>query len=211
MPGPLDTLSSEHWRGGASRHHATSLPSLPVTPLSSTLQATSLPSSLCRLSNHLNTKRKDAGASWHWQHPVFLIVGDTHPHKSSSGRIETPRLMLSPGCIKLKCLCVRKPSKYLGWVINSFSDSWRVTIYPSESRAAVFPRSEIATPNGADAWPSVWGGEGRNGRERDGFPSFTFRIFNVRREGSDWKEGQMLANPADVCLRLISFMWVLSL
>ena len=108
-----DTLICEHWRGGASWHHATSLPWLPVT---ATLQATSLPSSLCRLSNHLNTKRKDAGASWHWQHPVFLIVGDTHPHKSSSGRIETPRLMLSPGCIKLKCLCVRKPSKYLGWV-----------------------------------------------------------------------------------------------
>ena len=137
-------------------------------------QATSLPSSLCRLSNHLNTKRKDAGASWQW-HPVFLIVGDTHPasasaSKSSSGRIETPRLMLSLRCIKLNSHCVRKLYKYLGWVINSCSDSWRDTIYPSE-RAAVFPGSEIATPNGAEEQMlgPLSGAErrreGRNGKE----------------------------------------------
>ena len=71
---------------------------------------------------------------------------------------------------------------------------------------------------------SVWAvrARGEKWRERDGFPSFTFRIFNVRREGSESgpeprerererEGGQMLTNPADVCLRLISFMWDLSL
>ena len=58
------------------------------------------------------------------------------------------------------------------------------------ARAAVFPRSEIATPNGAqEQMPGsqCLGCEGERGEteRRDGFPSFTFRIFNVRREGSE--------------------------
>ena len=203
------------------RHHATSLPTLPVTALVATLQAASaLPS----LSNHLNTKRKDAAAaSWLWWHPVFLIVGDTHRHKSSSGRKETPRLMLSLGCIKLNSHCVRKLYKYLDWVINSCSDSWRDTVYPGEREPPSFLdrrlRRQMERRSRCLAL-SVWAvrARGEKWRERDGFPSFTFRIFNVRREGSESgpepgerEGGQMLANPADVCLRLISFMWDLSL
>ena len=150
-------------------------------------------------------------------------LSETHRHKSSSGRKETPRLMLSLGCIKLNGHCVRKLYKYLGWVINSCSDSWRDTIYPGEREPPSFLdrrlRRQMERRSRCLA-PSVWAvrARGEKRRERDGFPSFTFRIFNVRREGSESgpepgerEGGQMLANPADVCLRLISFMWVLSL
>ena len=46
--------------------------------------------------------------------------------------------MLSLGCIKLNGHCVRKLYKYLGWVINSCSDSWRDTIYPGEREPPSF-------------------------------------------------------------------------
>ena len=114
---------------------------------------------------------------------------------------------------------MRKLYKYLGWVINSCSDSWRDTIYPSE-RAAVFPGSEIATPNGAEEQMlgPLSGAErrreGRNGKEIGFQASLSGYLTSEgrgarqrRREGP----GQMLGNSADVCLRLISFMWVLSL
>ena len=203
------------------RHHATSLPTLPVTALVATLQAASaLPS----LSNHLNTKRKDAAAaSWLWWHPVFLIVGDTHRHKSSSGRKETPRLMLSLGCIKLNGHCERKLYKYLDWVINSCSDSWRDTVYPGEREPPSFLdrrlRRQMERRSRCLAL-SVWAvrARGEKWRERDGFQASLSGYLTSEGRGarvvlSREKErgGQMLANPADVCLRLISFMWDLSL
>lgn len=91
------------------------------------------------------------------------------------------------------------------------------------ARAAVFPRSEIATPNGAqEQMPGpqsqCLGCEGRNGEKEMGFQASLSGYLTSEGRGARVvlsrereRGGQMLANPADVCLRLISFMWVLSL
>ena len=98
--------------------------------------------------------------------------------------------MLSLGCIKLNGHCVWKLYKYLDRVINSCSDSWRDTIYPGEREPPSFLdrrlRRQMERRSRCLAL-SVWAvrARGEKWRERDGFPSFTFRIFNVRREGSE--------------------------
>ena len=145
------------------RHHATSLPTLPVTALVATLQAASaLPS----LSNHLNTKRKDAAAaSWLWWHPVFLIVGDTstqvilRPERNAQINAFTRLHKIKwPLCAEALQIS-RLGYKFVFRFMAGHNLSRR-------ARAAVFPRSEIATPNGAQEQmpgPQCLGCEGERG------------------------------------------------
>ena len=186
MPSCQVRTPCEHWRGGREYH---GMASCHITSDTSCRTP-----SLCRLSNHLNTKhqeRKDARQLPGSDDILSSSLSETHASTQVILRPERNAQInaFTPGCIKLNVHCVSELYKYLDRVINSCSDSWwRDTIYPSERGPPSFLDRRLRRQmeqRRADAC-SVWArARGEKRRERDGFPSFTFRIFNVR--GERWR------------------------